>query len=411
VADVVIVGGGAAGLATAIFCKRHAPQLQVICLDGARRVGAKILVSGGSRCNVTNTVVTERDFWGGPSRVVRSVLRALPAPQAVAFFAEIGVALHEEEDGKLFPDTNRARTVLEAILGELDRLGVELRCGERVTDVRREAGGFIVATASGPRYDARAVVLATGGRSLPKTGSDGGGYELASRLGHGYIETTPALVPLVLDGGAHAGLSGIAHPARLTVRAAGRPAVRLDGALLWTHVGVSGPVALNASRHWHRARLEGRDVDVRLGLCPGETFESLEAWLEAQARARPRALVTTVLATRLPAAVAETWVRAAGVEEMTLAHLSRDARRRLIHALLDWPLAVRDSRGYNVAEVTAGGIPLDEIDPARMASRRCDGLYLVGEMLDVDGRLGGFNFQWSWSSAWVAGRAMALELG
>ena len=408
-ADVVIVGGGAAGLATAIFCRRHAPQLQVICLDGARHVGAKILVSGGSRCNVTNTVVTERDFWGGPSRVVRGVLRAFPAPRAVAFFAGIGVALHEEEDGKLFPDTNRARTVLDALLGELDRLGVELRCGERVTDVRREAGGFIVATASGQRYDARAVVLATGGRSLPKTGSDGGGYELASRLGHGYIETTPALVPLVLDGGAYAGLSGIAHPARLTVRAAGRPAVRLDGALLWTHVGVSGPVALNASRHWHRARLEGRDVDVRLGLCPGETFESLEAWLEEQARARPRALVATVLATRLPGAVAEAWARATGVEAMTLAHLSRDARRRLIHALLDWPLAVRDSRGYNVAEVTAGGIPLDEIDPARMASRRCDGLYLVGEMLDVDGRLGGFNFQWAWSSAWVAGRALARE--
>ncbi|MBI4887383.1 MAG: aminoacetone oxidase family FAD-binding enzyme, partial [Acidobacteria bacterium] len=268
----------------------------------------------------------------------------------------------------------------------------------------------VVATATGQTYSARAVVLATGGRSLPKTGSDGAGYELASRLGHGYVETTPALVPLVLDGNAHAGLSGIAHPARLTIRAAGRPDITLDGALLWTHVGVSGPVALDASRHWHRARLEGRDVEVVLSLCPGETFESLEAWLEQQASARPRALVATVLAARLPAAVADAWARAAGADGTTMAHLSRDARRRLIRALLASPLAVRDSRGYNVAEVTAGGIPLDEIDPARMASRRCDGLYLVGEMLDVDGRLGGFNFQWAWSSAWVAGRAIAREL-
>jgi len=411
VADVVIVGAGAAGLATAIFCKRHAPRLDVICLDGARRVGAKILVSGGSRCNVTNTVVTERDFWGGPSRVVRSVLRAFPAPRAAAFFAEIGVALHEEEDGKLFPDTNRARTVLEALLGELARVGAELHVGERVIDVRRAAGGFVVATASGGEHHARAVVLATGGRSLPKTGSDGAGYELASRLGHGYVETTPALASLLLAGDAHVGLAGVAHPARLTIRVEGRRDVVLYGALLWTHVGVSGPLALNASRHWHRARLEERSVEVRLSLCPGETFESLESWLADHARVRPRAQVATALATRLPAAVADAWARAAGIEGVALAHLPRDARRRLIAALLGSPLPVRDSRGYAVAEVTAGGIPLDEIDPSSMASRRCDGLYLVGEMLDVDGRIGGFNFQWSWSSAWVAGRALAATLG
>jgi len=410
VADVVIVGAGAAGLATAIFCKRHAPGLQVICLDGARRVGAKILVSGGSRCNVTNTEVTERDFWGGPARVVRSVLRAFPASRAAAFFAELGVALHEEEDGKLFPDTNRARTVLEALLRELERIGGELRASERVTDVRREAEAFVVATAAGRQHRARAVVLATGGRSLPKTGSDGAGYELAAQLGHGYVETTPALAPLVLAGEAHRALSGVAHPARLTIRAEGRRDVRLDGALLWTHVGVSGPVALDASRHWHRARLDGREVEVLLSLCPGETVESMERWFDEQAGARPRALVATALATRLPAAVADAWTRAAGVEGVVLAHLPRDGRRRLAHALVAWPVPVADSRGYNVAEVTAGGIPLDEIDPATMASRRCDGLYLVGEMLDVDGRVGGFNFQWAWSSGWVAGRAVARAL-
>jgi len=404
--DVVVIGGGAAGLATGIFVKRHG-GLGVICLDGAARVGAKILVSGGSRCNVTNRTVTERDFWGGSARVVRSVLRAFPAPRAAAFFAEIGVALHEEEDGKLFPDSNRARTVLDALLRELQRAGVELRCGERVTDVCRQAARFVVTTASGRQYQARAVVLATGGRSLPKTGSDGAGYELAARLGHGYVETTPALVPLLLDGDAHAALSGTSHPARLTIRAEGRRETRLDGALLWTHFGVSGPVVLNASRHWHRARLEGRAVEVVLNLCPGDTFDSLDAWLQAHGSTRPRAGVATVLATRLPAAVAEAWARAVDAQEVTLAHLSRDARRRLVHALLASPLAVRDSRGYNFAEVTAGGIPLDEIDPATMESRRCPGLYLVGEMLDVDGRLGGFNFQWSWSSAWVAGRAIA----
>ena len=409
-ADLVIVGGGAAGIATAIFCRRLAPQLRVLCIDSARRVGAKILVSGGSRCNVTNRLVTERDFWGGPSRVVRNVLRAFPAPRAAAFFAEIGVALHEEEDGKLFPDTNTSRTVLEALLGEMQRVGAELCSGQRVVALRREGGAFII-DAEDAVYRARAVVLATGGRSLPKTGSDGFGYELAARLGHGYVETTPALAPLILEGDRHAALSGISHPAALTLRGEqGRPTT-LEGPLLWTHFGASGPVVLNASRHWHRASLEGQAVEVLLSVLPGETLESTETWLRDQEDARPRALVSTVLATRLPAAVAEAWAVAAGVREATMAHLSRDARRRLARALLESPLQVRDSRGYKFAEVTAGGVPLEEIDPARMESRVCPGLYLVGEILDVDGRLGGFNFQWAWSSAWVAGHAIARALG
>jgi predicted Rossmann fold flavoprotein len=401
-ADVVIVGAGAAGLATAVFTARQAPQLRVLCVDGATRIGAKILVSGGSRCNVTNRIVTERDYWGGSARVVRAVLRAFPAPRAAAFFEELGVPLHEEEDGKLFPDSNRARTVLDALLTETSRAGVLLRTGARVTRIDGAEGRFHV-RADSLCYDAAAVVLATGGRSLPKTGSDGFGYELARRFGHGCVDTTPALAPLVLNGDAHAALTGVSHRATLTIGA-----VRLDGALLWTHFGLSGPVALNASRHWHRARLGGEAAAVMVNVCPGETFESLDAWFREQERERPRALVATTLATRLPAAVAEAWIdRAAVPRDVTMAHLPRDARRRLIHALIATPLDVRDSRGYNYAEVTAGGVPLEEIDPARMESRRQRGLYLVGEILDVDGRLGGFNFQWAWSSAWVAAQAIA----
>jgi len=378
-----------------------------VCLDGARTIGAKILVSGGSRCNVTNRVVTERDFWGAPSRIVRHVLRAFPAEQAAAFFSELGVSLHEEDDGKLFPDTNTSRTVLDALLAEVGRLGVDLRSGERVTALGREERGFVVEAATGTRYAARAAVLATGGRSLPKTGSDGFGYQLAQQLGHRCVATTPALAPLLLESDRHAALSGISHPAALMLRVRGKLQTRLEGALLWTHFGVSGPVVLNMSRHWHRATLEEQDVDIALNVCPGESFESLEAWLMEQESSRPRALVNTVLRARLPAAVADAWCAASGVDGVTMAHLPRDDRRRLVRALIESPLGVRDSRGYNFAEVTAGGVPLDEIDHTRMASRLCPDLYLVGEILDVDGRLGGFNFQWAWSSAWVAATAIA----
>lgn len=408
-ADLVIVGGGAAGLTTGIFCARHAPRLRIVCLDGARRIGAKILVSGGSRCNVTNRSVTERDFWGGSSRIVRHVLRAFPAERAAAFFREIGVPLHEEDDGKLFPDSNSARSVLDALVHELTRAGVALLGGRRVTDVRNGGDGFVVDTDSG-QLRARAVVLATGGRSLPKTGSDGFGYELAKRLGHGYVATTPALAPMLLSEPGYRALAGVSHPAALTLRADGGIRTRLEGALLWTHFGVSGPVVLNLSRHWHRANLAAQHPQVVLSVCPGETFDSLETWWLAQETLRPRTFVNTVLSTRLPGAVADAWAAAAGVNGVTMAHLARDDRRRLVHALTESPLEIRDSRGYNFAEATAGGIPLDEIDAARMASRVCPGLYLVGEILDVDGRLGGFNFQWAWSSGFVAGQAIARSL-
>src|SRR4051812_15560659 len=183
-ADVVVVGGGAAGLAAAIFCARSAPERRILCVDGAKTIGAKILVSGGGRCNVTNRVVTEQDYWGGDRRVIRNVLRAYPPGRAVRFFEELGVALCEEEDGKYFPSTNRARTVLDALLGALTAAGAELHQSQRVTRIERAERGFVVKTDDRNSCQSRVVVLATGGRSLPKTGSDGAGYAFAQALGH-----------------------------------------------------------------------------------------------------------------------------------------------------------------------------------------------------------------------------------
>ncbi len=403
--DVVVVGAGAAGLATAVFAARSGAS-RVLCLDGANRIGAKILVSGGGRCNVTNETVDERDYWGSSPRDIRRVLRAFPSPRAVAFFRELGVPLHPEEDGKLFPDSGSARDVLEALLTAARAGRVEVRTGQRVVAVERGPVGLVVRTQAGAIHHARAVVLATGGQSLPKSGSDGFGYQLARGLGHTCVDTTPALVPLLLDEARCARLAGVSHPAelRLGTEAGG---VVLRGALLWTHFGASGPVVLDASRHWLRARRHGTDVRLELSVLPGETFGHVEEWLLARQDARPKARVVTILAERLPQAVADAWLDSVAIaSDRIMAQLDREARRRLVHALTGTVLAVRDSRGYGFAEVTAGGVPLAEVDTATMESRVCSGLYLVGEILDVDGRLGGFNFQWAWSSAWVAGRAL-----
>ena len=405
--DLLIVGAGAAGLATAIFAARRDRRCRVQVFDGAHRLGAKILVSGGGRCNVTNRVVTASDFHGGDRRIIASVLAAFPAEATSDFFREIGVSLHEEEEGKLFPDSNRARTVLEALLAEAARHGVTLVTGRRVTGIRRLDDGFAVMAGSETMF-ARRLVLATGGQSLPKTGSDGAGFALAASLGHSIVPPTPALAPLVLDGSFHRGLAGVSHPAAITISSDTRAVARVAGSLLWTHFGVSGPAALDASRHWHRAALGRAIVRGALSFVPSLDFAGAEGWLLEAVRSRPGATLRTAVAAWLPVAVAEALLGALAVDgSVRLAQVTRDERRRLARALVDWELHVTGSRGYNYAEATAGGVALDEIHRATMASRRCPGLHLVGELLDVDGRLGGFNFQWAWSSAWVAARGIA----
>jgi predicted Rossmann fold flavoprotein len=407
--DIVVIGAGAAGLATAIFAGRTRPGCRVVVFDGARTPGAKILVSGGSRCNVTNSRVTERDFNGGRPGIIRKILREFPASATVDFFRDLGVGLHEEPLGKLFPDSNRSRDVLEALLRGVASAGAQVRPSHRVHLVTRESDGlFTVTTSQGP-VRCRRVVVATGGLSLPKTGSDGLGYDIARRFGHSIVPTTPALVPLCFDrdaGSWNAGLSGVSLPSHLRVVSAGQPAVNVAGSMLWTHFGISGPAALDVSRHWLRHRLEGRSAEVRANIL-GDSFEAAERRWIATAATRPRQTVVNAVAALVPGAVADAVVAYTGVNGAgILADLPRQARRALLHTLTDWPLPVVDSRGYSYAEVTAGGVSLPEINPATMESRITPGLYFVGEVLDVDGRLGGFNFQWAWSTAHVAGRAV-----
>jgi predicted Rossmann fold flavoprotein len=355
--------------------------------------------------------VSDTDFWGGRRAIVRRVIRAFPVRDTVAFFRDIGVTLHEEADGKLFPDSNRARDVLDALLNETHRVGATLAADCLVVDivVERDAGGFRVVTKQGDICAAR-VVLATGGQSLPKSGSDGAGFDMARRLGHTVVPTTPALVPLLLAHDAnpmHQELSGVAHVVELTLWVDGAVAIRLTGSLLWTHFGISGPVTLDMSRHWLRAQLDRRPTSLTVSFCPGQPFDEIDAWWTARAIERPQASLASTLATVLPASVAAALLRRLALDAGTsLAHVRRDDRRRLTHALAAWPLEVIGSRGYNYAEATAGGVALSEIDPATMQSRICPGLFLVGEVLDVDGRIGGFNFQWAWSSARVAAAAL-----
>jgi hypothetical protein len=217
---------------------------------------------------------------------------------------------------------------------------------------------------------------------------------------------------LGIDEPLHGTLSGVSQDVELTIWVDGAVATRLTGALLWTHVGASGPVAMNASRHWLRARVEGRAASISANFCAGASFETVERQWMSRTEEKPSTSLQHALATMVPSSAATALLAHLHLDgSRVLAHLSRDDRRRLVHALTSWPLQVTGTRGYTYAEVTAGGVDLTEINPSTMESRVCQGLYLVGEVLDVDGRIGGFNFQWAWSSAYVAGVALAGKAG
>ena len=393
--DIAIVGAGAAGLMAAIFAKRAAPHARIVALDGAKKLGAKILVAGGGRCNVTHDVVHAADFNGSRNAIAK-VLRTFSVEDTIAFFAELGVTLKREETGKLFPTTNRAKTVLDALVGAME--GVEVLTDHRVESIER---GFVLNTNRGT-IDAQKVILATGGRSVPKTGSDGSGYVLARALGHSVTEVFPALVPLIAE---HwlTELSGTSVVAELSLRAAnGRVLHRDRGSMLFTHFGLSGPLVLDISRHFLAARRDDPGVTLVISFLPDESFESLEATFLGETN--PRATVASVLRARIPERLLE---RIASAKP--LSQLPRDERRRVIRELLEMPIAITRDRGFDYAEVTAGGVPLSEIDVSTMASRMTPGLYLCGELLDVDGRIGGYNFQWAWCSGRLAGLAAAGE--
>src|SRR4051794_18564753 len=375
--DVAVIGAGAAGLMAAIFAGRAGKH--VVAFDAAPKIGAKILISGGGRCNVTHDVVRADDF-NGNRNAIGKVLRAFDVARTVEFFEELGVPLKREETGKLFPVSDRARDVVDALLRAAREAGVEIRTGVRVTSL--------------DGLDAQRIILATGGRSVPKTGSDGSGYALARALGHTVTPVIPALVPLIVaEGHWSRAISGTSVEAELAVKSpTGRVLHRERGSMLFTHFGLSGPAVLDVSRHF----IAAQPATLAANFLPGEMFESLERLLLSHEN--PHATLASILRRRLPDRLI-----AHVASDIALTRLSKDDRRRAIRNAVDCVLPVERDRGFDFAEVTAGGVPLSEVDVRTMRSRLAPNLSLAGEILDVDGKIGGYNFQWAWASGFLAG--------
>ncbi|TVQ61498.1 MAG: aminoacetone oxidase family FAD-binding enzyme [Phycisphaerales bacterium] len=389
----------------------------VAVFDGARTLGAKILVAGGGRCNVTHHEVTERAYAGSTPNAIKSVLRRFGVPDTVRFFEEIGVTLKREDTGKLFPTTDRARSVLDALLGAADAARVRIHHPWRIDDVRADDDGFLLTPpdtdedgAPPPPVRAARVILATGGRSLPKTGSDGRGYDIVRGLGHSVTERVfPALVPLTTPRDHPlCALSGVTLRATIELRSAtNKRLVRFTDSTLLTHFGLSGPSVLDISRYYTDAVRDDPGSRLVANWLPDETPERMDKALLDAGPTTP----VRLLRDRLPERLVRTLCDLAGVDGAAPASaLTREQRRALARALTECELPITGDRGYTYAEVTAGGVPLRELRLETMESRIRPGLHLCGEICDVDGRIGGFNFQWAWASGHVAGTAAAGEI-
>jgi predicted Rossmann fold flavoprotein len=400
--DVIIVGAGAAGLMTAIQAAEGG--LSVLLLEGQKKVGAKILMSGGTRCNVTNKAVSEKDFNSERIIYVRNVLRSFTNTDTIEFFKGLGVEMVLEPTGKYFPSTHSGKTILEALLRKINAAkNITLLCEHKVKAAASEDGVFII-KGDNFHYHAKTIVLTTGGLSYPSTGSDGTGFRLAQGFGHPMIETTAALTPLTTKDEDSKSLSGITLEVRLTLLADGQRHFSCRDSFLFTHFGFSGPCALDISRHYLRTKGQKQII---ANFIPDHDENSLQTYLGAVQRDSPRKTLKNVLIELMPQRLADIILKKAGIESaLCMNQLDKAARQRVIGGCVHYPLEVTGVLGYSKAEVTAGGIDWAQINPKTLGSKLVPGLFFAGEILDVDGRIGGFNFQWAWASGYAVAHAL-----
>ena len=427
--DLLILGAGAAGLCAAI----RAAELgaRVILAEKNRKPGVKILMSGGTRCNLTNArglrslrgvtgpidpaydprqgqgARSIQQAFGPNGKFLAPALKSLSVESSVALFEDEGVPTKVEANGKIFPASDKATDVLAALLRRLHRSGAQLRLNSPVTDVERLEQGFRVHLPDGPLLTRR-LLIAVGGQSFPGCGTTGDGYFIARRFNHTILDPRPALVPLRVDAEWVPRLKGLTIP-DLNAAVIDPSGVRLlerREALLFAHFGLTGPAILDVSRAV--ARMDASNpLDLSLDFAPDSRPEALDESLQKSSRNGRRALAH-ILPIDIPRRLADELILAAGIPADRMGpDLSRPERKRLIASLKDLRLPVAGTLGFSKAEVTSGGVLLDEVDPSTLESRLAPGLHFAGEVLDLDGLIGGYNFQAAWSTGWLAGESAA----
>jgi predicted Rossmann fold flavoprotein len=388
--DVVVIGAGAAGMMCAVEAGKRGRS--VLVLDHAAKPGEKIRISGGGRCNFTNLNAAPGNFISQNPSFAISALRRYTQRDFIALVERYGIAYHEKTLGQLFCDGS-SKQIIDLLLNEMRLGNVELRLSTSVESMEKAPEGFALKLSQGT-VQCRSVVVATGGKSIPKMGATGFGYDLAQQFGLKIVETRPALVPLTLEPTLLERLTPLAGVSVDAV--AGCRKTTFAEAMLFTHRGLSGPAILQISSYWR----EGDEIV--LSMLPGvNLFEELRAARAQNGRQALQTALSAFLPKRLAQLIAETEKGPAN-----LADYSDKRLRTIDEAVNRWRFKPAGSEGYRTAEVTLGGVDTRELDSRTMEAKAVPGLYFIGEVVDVTGWLGGYNFQWAWSSGWCAGQAV-----
>lgn len=409
--NLIIVGAGPSGL----FCGINAMMAgkKILILEKKNSPGHKLLISGSGQCNITHDgdILAFLDHFGGPDqgRFLRRALLGFTNSDLISFFESNGLEMIRENAGKVFPKTRRARDVLNILMAQCQEKGIVVKCNQEVTSITRNEEGFLLECKSGS-YRSKQLVIATGGCSFPATGSSGDGYRFAESLGHKISEVRPALTPLLIKDYPFSDLAGLSF-ANINISLYRHAKIREhQGDVLFTHEGLSGPGILDSSRY-----VRAGDI-VKLSFVPDDKRKALEEWLIDKARRDGASSLLSVLAdlshtelanmtlfTRLIKKILEI----SGIAlSLKMAQLTRENRNFLVDNLTNFPLVVSDLCGYGTAMITRGGVERSEIDPRTMQSRLVKGMYLVGEVLDVDGDTGGYNLQAAFSTGMLAARSI-----
>lgn len=405
---VIIVGGGASGIIAAISAKRRGAQVTI--LERNPRIGKKILATGNGRCNFTNINADVNCYHGNNPKFAYHALTSFSPQDTVNFFEKLGIAHKIEDVGKVFPMSDQASSFLDVFLYELEKLDIKVITNALVENIQKNKDSFVIQLENGNTLKSQKVIIATGGKAMPSTGSDGNGFELAKKLGHTITDIFPGLVQLKLEGGFFKQIEGVKFVGTAEIFHNHKSIAQDRGDILFANYGVSGPPILQISRKAGELLEKNKEVLLKISIIDTMTKEELKNSLISRIQNGPQKTVAFSLVGLINKRLIPVLLKEAGIQDLKspVANLSLKEIDNIVHILKSWSFKVRGTKSWPSAQITAGGINTKEINEKSMESKIVKGLFFAGEIMDIDGHCGGFNLQWAWSSGFIAGENAAL---
>jgi predicted Rossmann fold flavoprotein len=405
---VIVIGGGASGMMAALTARYNGADVTI--LERNPRVGKKILATGNGRCNYTNVNANVEYYHGKNPDFIYGAISVFDVSKTMGFFEKLGIAPRVEEGGKVFPMSNQASSILDVLLYELNKIGANIVCDAYVKEIKKSKKGFRLEIDDGRCFKSDSVIIACGGKAMPSSGSDGNGYNLAKKIGHQIVDIFPALVQLKLEGDFFKQIEGVKIVGTAEVLSGNKSLIKDRGDILFANYGVSGPPILQISRKAQELIKSNKESVLKISIIDDMTQKELNGFLGKRFKNMPEKSLDFSLVGFVNKRLIRVLLKQAGIRNLNkpVRELSTAEMHSISNILTDWRFKITGTKSWPSAQVTAGGVDTNQVDPFTMESTLVKGLYFCGEILDIDGACGGFNLQWAWSSGYVAGISAAI---